>query len=222
MQNLRAIELGNEPEYYAGANQAIAVAAGSWTPVVDAKSQNNWIAAVGQSLGSPAIIQAGNSNTDPPTWGAAELIPNLNSTSRSYVHDYSHHNYPGGTVTSLMSHSGIVNNMKKFKADVAAAVAVGKEYVLGETNSGKIISFSKSKTTVKLTLCSFWRWSFRSKSNIRSSSLDYGLRTSRISSQHKTNLFPPRYRWTLLLLLVGSLLHGSSILRGLCRTRSNG
>ncbi|EHL00822.1 hypothetical protein M7I_3213 [Glarea lozoyensis 74030] len=34
-----------------------------------------------------------------------------------------------------MSHSGIVNNMKKFKADVAAAMAVGKEYVLGETNS---------------------------------------------------------------------------------------
>ena len=138
MPNLRAIELGNEPEYYAGAKQAIAVQAGSWTPEADAKSQNNWISAVGQALVTPAIIQAGNSNTDPPTWGAAELIKHLNSSSKSYVHDYSHHNYPGGTVTSLMSHSGIVNNMKKFKADVAAAVAVGKDYVLGETNSGTV------------------------------------------------------------------------------------
>jgi hypothetical protein len=137
MANLRAIELGNEPEYYAGANQPVATAAGSWTPVADAKSQNNWINVVGQALDTPAIIQAGNSNSDPPTWGAAELITQLNSTSRSYVHDYAHHNYPGGTVTSLMSHSGIVSNMKKFKADVAAAAAVGKEYVLGETNSGK-------------------------------------------------------------------------------------
>lgn len=65
------------------------------------------------------------------------MIPVLNSTARSYVADYAHHNYPGGTVTSLMRHSGIVSNMNKFKADVASAVAIGKEYVLGETNSGK-------------------------------------------------------------------------------------
>ncbi|KAG9238049.1 glycoside hydrolase family 79 protein [Amylocarpus encephaloides] len=133
MNNLRAIELGNEPEYYAGANQP--VAAGTWNPAADAKSQNLWVNQVGKALGSPSVIQAGNSNSDPPTWGAAELIRALDSTARSYVYDYSHHNYPGGTVTSLMSHSGIVNNMNKFVADVAAATAIGKEYVLGETNS---------------------------------------------------------------------------------------
>ena len=35
-----------------------------------------------------------------------------------------------------MSHSGIVSNIAQFKADVTAATGAGKEYVLGETNSG--------------------------------------------------------------------------------------
>lgn len=54
---------------------------------------------------------------------------------KSYVHNYAHHNYPGGTVTSLMSHANIAKNIAVFKADIAAAATTGKEYVLGETNS---------------------------------------------------------------------------------------
>jgi hypothetical protein len=91
---------------------------------------------VGLALNTEYIIQAGNSNSAPPTWGAAELIGTENSTVKSYVHDYAHHNYPGGTVTSLMNHSGIVSNVAIFDADIAAAVGVGKDYVFGETNSG--------------------------------------------------------------------------------------
>jgi hypothetical protein len=91
---------------------------------------------VGSALNSQQIIQAGNSNSAPPTWGAAELISTENSTAKSYVHDYAHHNYPGGTITSLMSHSTIASNVAVFKPDIAAAVAAGKDYVLGETNSG--------------------------------------------------------------------------------------
>lgn len=91
---------------------------------------------MGSALNAQDIIQAGNSNSAPPTWGAAELISTENSTVKSYVHDYAHHNYPGGTITSLMSHSTISGNIAVFKADVAAAVAAGKDYVLGETNSG--------------------------------------------------------------------------------------
>lgn len=52
------------------------------------------------------------------------------------MHDYAHHNYPGGTLTALMSHSNIVSNVAIFDADVSAATGAGKEYVLGETNSG--------------------------------------------------------------------------------------
>lgn len=109
---------------------------------MDAKSQDDWTIRVGQAIGEQNIIQAGNSNSAPPTWGAAELISTNNATARSYVHDYSHHNYPGGSLTSLMSHSGIVSNMKQFDADVAAANGVGKEYVLGETNSGMLVQAS--------------------------------------------------------------------------------
>lgn len=121
---------------YPGAKQPVAVNAGSWTPAVDARSQDKWTITVGQALDSKNIIQAGNSNQAPPQWGAATLIATGNTTARSYVYDYSHHNYPGGTLTNLMSHSGIVKNMAPFKADVAAASGVGKDYVLGETNSG--------------------------------------------------------------------------------------
>lgn len=87
-------------------------------------------------MNSKRIIQAGNSNAAPPTWGAAELIATENATAKSYVRDYAHHNYPGGTVESLMSHSNIASNVATFDADISAAVGTGKDYVLGETNSG--------------------------------------------------------------------------------------
>lgn len=108
----------------------------TWNPAADAASQNNWDIEVGSALGKTNIIQAGNSNSAPPTWGAEELIATENATVKQYVATYAHHNYPGGTVQSLMSHSGIVSNMAQFDDDVAAALGVGKPYVLGETNSG--------------------------------------------------------------------------------------
>lgn len=120
---------------YSGAKQAIAVNAGSWTPAIDAASQNDWDIRVGTALNTKSIIQAGNSNDSPPTWGAAELIAAENATAKSYVYDYAHHNYPGGTLTNLMSHKSISSNIAVFNADIAAAATTGKEYVLGETNS---------------------------------------------------------------------------------------
>lgn len=159
MGNLKAIELGNEPECmsvstilsnfnqyrtehksdlphpdYTSDGQPIA--SPSWTPAIDAASQNNWDIQVGTALQSTNIIQAGNSNASPPTWGAAELIASGNATVRTYVKDYAHHNYPGGSLQDLMSHSGIVSNLAPIGTDGKAANAVGKEYVLGETNSG--------------------------------------------------------------------------------------
>jgi hypothetical protein len=92
---------------------------------------------VGTAIDKKAIIQAGNSNDAPPTWGAAELIARENATAKAYVKTYAHHNYPGGTVASLMGHANIVKNLQKFDADIVAALAQGKPYVLGETNSGK-------------------------------------------------------------------------------------
>ncbi|KAJ9150383.1 Glycoside hydrolase family 79 protein [Pleurostoma richardsiae] len=133
MGNLVAIELGNEPEYWKSDGQPIA--SGTWNPSTDAASQNNWDILVGSALGKKSIIQAGNSNSLPPTWGAAELIATENATVKEYVATYAHHNYPGGSVASLMSHSGIVTNLHQFDADIAVALDVGKPYVFGETNS---------------------------------------------------------------------------------------
>ncbi|KUJ09619.1 uncharacterized protein LY89DRAFT_274367 [Mollisia scopiformis] len=135
MSNLRAIELGNEPEYYLTDDQPIATESGTWTPAIDAASQDNWDILVGSALSKTNIIQAGNSNSAPPTWGAAELIATENDTVQSYVYDYAHHNYPGGTISSLMSHSDISSNLAIFNDDIAAAATTGKDYVLGETNS---------------------------------------------------------------------------------------
>ncbi|TVY28276.1 Beta-glucuronidase [Lachnellula hyalina] len=132
MTNLLAIELGNEPEYWSGVQP---IASGTWTPATDAASQDDWDIQVGQALSTQSIIQAGNSNSAPPTWGAAELISTENTTAKSYVYDYAHHNYPGGTLTSLMSHSSISSNVEIFTSDIVAATSVQKEYVLGETNS---------------------------------------------------------------------------------------
>ncbi|KAI0828774.1 glycoside hydrolase family 79 protein [Hypoxylon sp. FL0890] len=133
VKNLLAIELGNEPEYYSRNGQPIA--SGSWTPAIDAASQNNWAISVGKAVNKEQIIQAGNSNDSPPEWGAAELIATENATVKQYVKTYAHHNYPGGSVNSLMSHESISSNLHIFDADVAAALKEGKPYVFGETNS---------------------------------------------------------------------------------------
>ncbi|KAI0551143.1 hypothetical protein F4679DRAFT_540541 [Xylaria curta] len=133
MNNLLAIELGNEPEYYPSNGQPIA--AGSWSPAIDAASQNNWAVSVGSALNKQDIIQAGNSNDSPPKWGAAELIATENATVKQYIHNYAHHNYPGGSVQSLMSHRGISSNLHVFDADIAATLKEGKQYIFGETNS---------------------------------------------------------------------------------------
>ncbi|KAK0611804.1 glycoside hydrolase family 79 protein [Immersiella caudata] len=133
MKNLLAIELGNEPEYWVKDKQPIA--SGSWNNVIDRASQNDWNIRVGSAIGKTNIIQAGNWNDSPPQWGAAGLIATENATVRQYVRHYSHHNYPGGSIQKLMTHSTTVQNVRVFNADVASALAIGKEYVLGETNS---------------------------------------------------------------------------------------
>ncbi|KAK4154252.1 glycoside hydrolase [Chaetomidium leptoderma] len=135
VKNLLAIELGNEPEYYPKDGQPIA--SGTWNPSVDATSQVNWNIQVGSAVGKNNIIQAGNWNQAPPQWGAAQLMAKENATSRQYVRHYAHHNYPGGSIQKLQTHSETASNIRSlFDADVAAVKQqTGKEYVLGETNS---------------------------------------------------------------------------------------
>ncbi|KAK3376893.1 hypothetical protein B0T24DRAFT_525475 [Lasiosphaeria ovina] len=131
--NLLAIELGNEPEYWVKDKQPIA--SGTWNPATDAASQNNWNVRVGNAVGKTNIIQAGNWNDAPPTWGAAQLIATENTTVKQYVRHFAHHNYPGGNIQKLMTHPTTVKSIQVFDADIAAVRRTGREYVFGETNS---------------------------------------------------------------------------------------
>lgn len=87
-------------------------------------------------------MEEGNSLEGPPTWGATELIATENTTAKSYVKSFSQHAYPGGSSTTLMEHKQTVSQMASFKVDITSATAIGKEYVYGETNSGKTIKNS--------------------------------------------------------------------------------
>ncbi|EFW99801.1 glycoside hydrolase family 79 protein [Grosmannia clavigera kw1407] len=120
---LLAVELGNEPDYWGR------------TVADDFASQNSWDILVGRAVGREHFVQAGNWLSSVSTWGAAALIATENTTARSYVATYAHHDYPGGSLTSLMAHANVAANIGGFAADVAAAQAVGRPYVLGETNS---------------------------------------------------------------------------------------
>lgn len=116
------------------------IASGTWNPATDAASQNNWNVRVGNAVGKTNIIQAGNWNDAPPTWGAAQLIATENTTVKQYVRHFAHHNYPGGNIQKLMTHPTTVKSIQVFDADIAAVRRTGREYVFGETNSGGCMS----------------------------------------------------------------------------------
>lgn len=162
-------------------NDGQPIASGGWSPAIDAASQNNWDIRVGSAVNKAPIIQAGNSNDSPPTWGAAELIATENSTVKQYVKTYAHHNYPGGTVTSLMSHTNIASNLHVFDADVTAALGQGKPYVFGETNSGTIGTFDQTVTIwlTRYLISLGWRRCYR-VAHVWGSPVD-------------ARLFPPRH-----------------------------
>jgi hypothetical protein len=201
--------------------QPITVPTGTWTPAQDAVSQDEWSMRVGQAIGSTKIIQACNSNSLPPTWGAEELIATKNTTAQTYVKHYAHHNYPGGTLTNLMSHVNIAGNMALFVTDVAAANGAGKEYVLGETNSGKPEMPTNIAADV-LTCHSLGRRCHSCFSYLWSRSMDHGLHSESVRHEHQTHLFPPWHTWSLLLLLVGPLYSRSPLLRRLPRNSRHG
>ena len=119
------------------------IAGGSWSPSEDVASQEDWQAAVSHGLNKSAIVEAGV-YLQPPNWAIAKLAPSEGPSGR-YVKSFSGHSYPqsacGGASTnlqSLMSHSGIVTYTAKYSIEAKAAKAIGKPYVLGETNSGTI------------------------------------------------------------------------------------
>lgn len=117
------------------------IAGGStWTATKDYASQVSWQSAVGSSLSTTNIFSAGvyfgtsfNNKALAATEGA----------SLGYIKQFCSHNYPQSqstaNLTSLMSHSGIATQISPYKSEYSAASSAGKAYVMGETNSGRIL-----------------------------------------------------------------------------------
>lgn len=114
----------------------------SWTADRDYASQTSWQVSVGQNLSTPNIFQAGVflEADDFTNKGLAAVE---NDTAIRYVKTFDSHHYPqsGSTsnLSSLMDHAETVARVKKFEAEVAAAMGKGKVHVFGETNSGEIL-----------------------------------------------------------------------------------
>ncbi|EMD37598.1 glycoside hydrolase family 79 protein [Gelatoporia subvermispora B] len=134
VQNLFAIELGNEPDLYAS-NSPIVPTGATWGPDTDAASEKAWFAAFAPTLGN--VFQGAVYIS----WTVEDLLDRIGSGIAN-VKTVSRHSYPqsacGGASTNLeelMSHSGIVSYVTGFESEAAATYAAGKPYFFGETNS---------------------------------------------------------------------------------------
>ncbi|CAL1708074.1 unnamed protein product [Somion occarium] len=133
--NLFAIELGNEPEFYAS-NSPVIPSGQSWNQDTDAASEKSWFSTFSGSVGN--IFQGAVYLS----WNAGGLLSRIGSDGARFLKSISRHSYPqsacGGASTnlpSLMSHSGIVSYTRQYQSEATAVHAVGLKYFLGETNS---------------------------------------------------------------------------------------
>jgi hypothetical protein len=159
MENLEAIELGNEPNrtnkpssvkrepsltITAVYTSSSPIADGqTWTAARDYASQTSWQVSVGQNLSMPNILQAGVF-LEASGFTNEGLAAVENSTAIQYVKTFDSHHYPqsGSTsnLSSLMNHAETVARIAKFEGEIAAAKGKDKIHVFGETNSGKLFT----------------------------------------------------------------------------------
>ncbi|KAE8404908.1 hypothetical protein BDV37DRAFT_282440 [Aspergillus pseudonomiae] len=135
INNLYAIELGNEPNFFSDSDP-IADGA-SWDAAADYKSQVAWQDAVCQNLSASGLISAGVYFGTSPM--SITGLSSVEGEANDLVKDYCSHNYPQSPSTAdlagLMSHSGIASQIQPFASEAAAAAAKGKAHIFGETNS---------------------------------------------------------------------------------------
>ncbi|EKM54178.1 glycoside hydrolase family 79 protein [Phanerochaete carnosa HHB-10118-sp] len=136
MPNLFAVELGNEPEFYASNSPIIVDGGQGWNQNVDAASEKSWFETFSRSVGN--IFQGAVTLS----WSAGETLTLIGSDGAALLKSLSRHSYPqsacGGASTnlpSLMNHSGIVSYTRQYRTEAAQAHAASIKYFLGETNS---------------------------------------------------------------------------------------
>ncbi|KAL3466116.1 hypothetical protein BJX64DRAFT_296058 [Aspergillus heterothallicus] len=136
MPNLKAIELGNEPNFFSSSDP-IANGASSWTAAADYASQVSWQDAVCGNLSATELISAGVYFGTSPM--SIQGLGAVEGDANGYVAEYCSHNYPQSSSTAnleaLMGHSDIAAQIEGFGGEVSAAAALGKPHVFGETNS---------------------------------------------------------------------------------------
>ncbi|KAH8691382.1 hypothetical protein BGW36DRAFT_400675 [Talaromyces proteolyticus] len=135
MDNLYAIELGNEPNFFTSSDP---IADGeSWTASADYSSEVSWQDAVCGNLSASNVISAGVFFGTSPMSIAGLTV--AEGGTNAYVKDYCSHNYPQSASTAnlslLMSHTGIASEIEPFAKEVSAAKSKNKPHIFGETNS---------------------------------------------------------------------------------------
>ncbi|KAG0145641.1 hypothetical protein CROQUDRAFT_133635 [Cronartium quercuum f. sp. fusiforme G11] len=136
MDNLHAIEVGNEPEYW-GKSAPIAEDK-PWTFEENVASELKWQEAISTSLGRKDIVQAGNYLGH---FRISELAKH-EGNSTGFIKSFGIHSYPQNTcgksktnLTILMAHRSIVEYMNRFKPDIEEAAKLNKPAYFSETNS---------------------------------------------------------------------------------------
>ncbi|KAA1467457.1 hypothetical protein DENSPDRAFT_832510 [Dentipellis sp. KUC8613] len=139
---IRALELGNEPDHYAGGQRPAAWSSSDYTAQFV-----GWTTVLMRNLSLPkGIFQAGSFADDPPTGSmTTEDIINEGAGDTGAVEVYSQHMYQFSTcdpvrdaiatLPHLVNHTNITSYVDFWKPQVAAARSVGKDLVIGEYSS---------------------------------------------------------------------------------------
>ncbi|QRW18868.1 glycoside hydrolase family 79 protein [Rhizoctonia solani] len=132
-----AIQLGNEPDHYAG-----------WTSAVFTAKFLNWTSTLTKALNLPAgIFQANGFAEDPTSSAPMTTVSTINQgiDKTGVIKLFDQHTYQystcdparnaKATLEALVNHDNITAYLDLWKPQIAAARGVGKEFVIGEYSS---------------------------------------------------------------------------------------
>ncbi|KAI0065099.1 hypothetical protein BV25DRAFT_1822212 [Artomyces pyxidatus] len=140
---IRALELGNEADHYAGGSRPAGWASNDYTAEF-----LGWTAVLSRNLSLPkGIFQAGSFADDPLPDAAMSTVDIIDEgvDTSGVIKLFNQHMYqystcdPGrnaiATLPNLVNHTNITNYVDLWKPQIAAAQREGKAFVVGEYNS---------------------------------------------------------------------------------------
>ncbi|KZT29970.1 glycoside hydrolase family 79 protein [Neolentinus lepideus HHB14362 ss-1] len=140
---IRALELGNEPDHFAGGSRPSTWASSDYTAQF-----LGWTSVLSRNLSLPHdIFQAGSFAEDPTSTAPMTTVSIIEEgvDSTGAIKIFSQHTYQYSTcdpardaiatLPNLINHQNITAYLDLWKPQIAAAHAVGKEFVVGEYSS---------------------------------------------------------------------------------------